>query len=124
MKLKELRLSGTSDTDGALTVNATTPLIGRLYAVRWVDGDFTDGVDAVISTQVHEAAATFLTLTDANSDAWYYPRDIVHSATGGALTGTSGGDRCLPLIVGVPRLAVTSAGATKTGGCILFYFEE
>lgn len=124
MKEKEIRLTGTTDTNGDLTVNATQPVFGLLYAVRWVDGDFADGVDAVISTQGHEAAATLLTLTDANNDAWYYPRDLVHSATGGALTGAAGGDRALPLMVGIPRLVVSSGGSTKTGSCILYYFEE
>ncbi len=124
MKLKELRLNATTDASGDATTNSTVPVIGRLYAVRWIDGDFSDGVDAVISTQNHDAAATLLTLTDANSDATYYPRDLVHNAAGGALTGTSGGDRALPLFVGLPRLVVSSGGATKTGGCILFYFDE
>lgn len=124
MKLDELRLYGETDASGDLTVNATRPVLGQLYAVRWIDGDLSDGVDAVISTQNHDAAATLLTLTDANSDALYYPRDLVHNAAGGALTGTSGGDRALPLFVGLPRLVVSSGGATKSGGCILFYFED
>lgn len=124
MILDEMELSGTTDGDGALTVNGESAILGRLYAIQWVDGDFTDGVDAVISTQGHGASKTLLTLTDANTDALYYPRDLVHDATGGVLTGTAGGDRVLPLLVGKPRLVVASGGATKTGGCILFYYEE
>ena len=124
MKSKEIRLSGTTDTSGDLVVNATRPVFGLLYAVRWVDDTFANGVDAVISTQSHEAAATLLTLTNADDDAWYYPRDVVHDATGGALLGTHGGDRALPLFAGVPRLVVSNGGSKLTGGCVLFYYEE
>lgn len=121
--LKEIRLNATTDGSGDATTNATTPVCGRLFAVKWIDGDLADGNDAVISVQGHEASKTLMTLTDANVDALYYPRDLVHDATGTALTGTQGGDRGLPLMVGVPRLVVASGGDTKTGGCILFYFE-
>ena len=53
MKPKEIELSGTTDDDGDLTVNATQPVFGRLDAGRWADGTFADGVDVVISTQSH-----------------------------------------------------------------------
>ena len=123
MSLKEIELVGTTDTDQALTVNATHPVKGRLYAIRWVDTSL-ESCNAVISTQNHDAAATLLTLTAVNASATYYPRDLVHDATGSALTGTSGGDRNLPLLVGVPRVVIASGGEEKDGGCILFYFED
>ena len=125
MKFKEIRLYGTCSSGGALTVNATVPVFGKLYAVRWIDGDFANGVGAVISTQGHEASATLLTLTAANDDATYYPREQVHGNTGTALT--LDGTRILtdlPLMAGVPRLVVASGGDEKAGGCILFYFED
>ena len=123
-KLKEIRLDGTCSSGGALTVNATTPVLGRLFAVRWIDGDFANGVDAVISVQGHEASATLLTLTDADNDATYYPRVQVHGNTGTGLTLTTGSDAEMPLMAGVPRLVVSSGGNAKTGGCILFYYED
>jgi hypothetical protein len=124
LKLKEIRINATTDGDGDASVDGSRSVFGRLYAVQWIDGDFTDGVDAVISTQNHDAAKTLLTLTNANNDALYYPRDLFHDAAGAALTGTQGGDRSFPSMVGLPRLVVSSGGATKTGGCILFYFED
>lgn len=123
MKLKDMRLVGTTDASGGLTVVGERGIFGQLYAVQWIDGTFDDGVDAVLSTIRHEAGKTVLTLTNANDDALYYPRDLVHDATGTALTGTSGGDRALPLLAGVPQLVVSSGGNAKTGGCILFYYE-
>ena len=123
MKLKEMRLYGTTNGSGALTVNGPRAVFGRLYAVRWIDTAL-DSCTGTISTQGHEASATLLTLSSQNASATFYPRDLVHSATGSALTGTSGGDRCLPLMVGIPRLVISSGGDTNAGGCILFYYEE
>jgi len=123
MKLKEMRLYGTTNGSGALTVNGDCAVFGRLYAVRWVDTAL-DSCTGTISTQGHEASATLLTLTAQNASATFYPRDLVHTAAGAALTGTSGGDRALPLMVGTPRLVISSGGDTKAGGCVLFYFED
>lgn len=126
MKLYEISLQGTTETDGTLTVNAEVQVRGFLYAVEWIDGTFDDGVDAVVSCESTPSgvAQTLLTLSNANSDAWYFPRTVVHGETGTALTGTSGGDRALFILNGKPRLAVTSGGSTKTGGCILYYTRE
>ena len=122
--LKEIKLSGTTDGSGDLTADATRPVLGRLYAIH-VDASNLDATgDVTISTQNHDAAATLLTLTNNNSTADYYPRELVHDDTGTALTGTSGGDRELPLMVGVPRMVVAQGGASKAVSCILFYFED
>ena len=49
---------------------------------------------------------------------------MVNNNAGTALTGTAGGDRDLPLLVGVPQMAVTSGGNAKTGAAYLYYFED
>lgn len=125
MKLHELRLSGTCDSDGGLTVTGPTAIHGHLEAVEWIDGDFANGVDAVISIYNTNSGVdnTLLTLTNADNDAWYYPRALVHSEAGAALTGTSGGDRAPEMMNGLPKLVVSSGGDTKTGGCILYWWE-
>ena len=123
MKLKEIRLYGTCSTGGALTVNATTPVFGRLFAIRYVDTSFATGADLVISTQGHEASATLLTITDGNATATYYPREAVHSNAGAALTLTTGSDAEMPLMAGVPRMVVATGGNGGVGGVILFYYE-
>jgi hypothetical protein len=124
VKLKEVRLSGTTSAGGALTVNSTIPILGRLFSVQWIDGTFDNGVDGIISTQGHQSSKTLLTVTDGDDDALYYPRDLVHDETGAALTGTQGGDRAMPLMVGTLRLVVSDGGNAKTGGCIVFYVED
>jgi hypothetical protein len=118
--MREIRLLGTTSAGGALTVVAESAIVGMLYAVQWIDGTFDDGVDAVISTGGSDVPRTLLTLTDANDDVLYYPRDVQHGLTGAALTGTAGGDRCLPLICGLLQVAITSGGNAKTGGCVLY----
>jgi len=124
-KLKELRLSGTTTTAGAATVNATKAVEGKLYAVVFDKGDLADAANLVVSTQVYDVAKTILTVTSAGAaDTMWYPRDLVHDTAAAALTGTSGGDRCLPLFVGIPRLAISGGGSEKTGGVILFYEED
>jgi hypothetical protein len=65
-----------------------------------------------------------LTLTDADNDATYYPRVQVHGNTGSGLTLITGSDAEMQLMAGVPRLVVSDGGNAKTGGCILFYFED
>lgn len=118
--LRSMKLTGTTNTSGALTVLGTRAVFGWLYAVEWIDGTFDDGVDAVIScvdTPSGEAN-TLLTLTDANNDAWYYPRATEHSQT-----GTSSGGSTFPLVNGTLKLVVSSGGNTKTGGCVVYWFE-
>jgi len=44
----------------------------------------------------------------------------VHSEAGAALTGTAGGDRCMPIIDGPVSLTIAQGGATHTGGAILY----
>ena len=121
--LKWVKLYGTTASDGSLTVTAGSSVRGLLHAVEWIDGDLADGVDAVLSVVRDDNAPdyTLLTLTNADADAVYYPRVIIHSESGAALTGTSGGDRAKPVINGSLKLAITSGGDAKTGGAIVYY---
>jgi hypothetical protein len=125
MRLKTRRLNVTTDASGDATTNDTLSIFGQLYAVETIDGDLADGVDLTLSVQSTESgtALTLLTLTDFNTDAMYYPRHLVHGETGTALTGTSGGDRALPVINGTLRAVVAQGGNAKTGGVIVYYIS-
>jgi len=123
--LRSVKLYGTTDdgTGGDLSVTFDHKVVGILKAVHWIDGSFTDGVDAVISISGDgdEADTTLLTLTDANSDAWYYPKLLACTAVGVDLD-TAGDAQYEEMIVsGNLKLVVADGGATKTGGCIVYY---
>ena len=126
MSLRDMRLIDTTDGTGAATINGDSQIKGRLARVEWVDGDLSDGVGAVLTMQntPSEVAQTILTLTAANNDANYYPRTLVHDENGTPLTGTSGGDREMLIVSGVPRLVISSGGAAHTGGMILYFYAE
>ncbi len=119
--MKKVKLSITSDGSGDGTTTDTTNISGWLYAVQWLIGTCDAGVDATLSTVNSDAAATLLTLTDANASALYYPRAVVQSEAGANLTGTSGGDRALLLLSGNLKVVLAQAGDTKTGSVIVYY---
>lgn len=123
--LRDMRLIGTTDGSGDATITGSV-IKGRLVAVEWIDGDLADGVDGTLSMTSTPSGVdqTLLTLSNANSDAWYYPRTLVHSEAGAALTGTSGGDRDMYVLSGKPKLVISSGGAAATGGMILYYYAE
>ena len=123
--LKEYIIKITTDGSGDAVDTTDTGIFGKLYAVAMVDGDFADGVDAVIIyTDSQGVERTLLTLTNWNSDRIYYPREQVHSNTGAALTydGTYP-VTTTPIIAGPVQVTTDEGGATKSGAVIL-YVEE
>lgn len=126
MRQRYLILEATTDGAGAATENAARPISGQLYAVEWVIGTMATGVDVTLSEQSRPSgvARTLLTLTNADANAIYYPRYLVHGETGTALTGTSGGDRVMAYLMGTPRVVIASGGDTKTGSIVLYYLAD
>ena len=97
---------------GSAAGSATSarPLCGELLAVYI---DHTSGAataDVTIAT-THAPVKTLLTVTDSATDAWYYPRYIIHSEAAAALTGTSGGDRATHPIDGYVTVTVAQSDA-------------
>ncbi len=127
MQIIDINLIGETNSSGVATITSTQTVKGFLYKVKWVDGDLVDAVTSILSvTETPEGVdETLLTLSNpnANADKNYYPRDVVHSATGSALTGTAGGDRIEPLVVGKLKLTIAAGGDSKTGGCVVYIRE-
>ena len=126
--LRDVKLEGTTDDQGDATVTSTA-VKGFLYAVQWLDGDLADGVDAVLTvTNAADGgvAQTLLTLTDANSDAWYRPRYQAHDNTGTGATfdGTNEMYIVQAIVNGPLSLVISSGGDTKTGGAIVWVETE
>lgn len=123
MKQIILKLT-TGAADGAATATATETVIGKLYAILYVPGTIDTGATLTVTcTDFNAAAKPLLTKASAGtSNTWYYPRDLVHAvADGSALTGTSGGDRALPVLNGIPKAVIASGDNSKTGYCVLYY---
>ena len=122
--LEEIILIGTSDSTGDVTLTAPGPIFGKLYAVTWIDGDFADGVDGALSVTKRPAGAadlTLLTLTTANNDAEYMPREPVHGNTGTALTyDSTEGVTDMRIINGTLALVIGDGGNAKTGGMLVY----
>jgi len=123
MKQVILKLT-TGAADGAASTEAAEVVIGKLYAILYVPGNIDTGATLTVTcTDFQSAAKPLLTKASAGtSNAWFYPRDIVHAvADGAALTGTAGGDRALPILNGRPKAVIASGDNSKTGYCILYY---
>lgn len=118
-----VRLIGTTDSSGDLTLTSENTYNGELVMVQWVDGDLVDGVDAVLSVTKTDSGVdyTLLTLTNANNDALYHTRAILTDQAGATITydGTNEVYGCIP-VVGQLKLVISSGGDTKTGGAIVF----
>ena len=111
------KLYGTTDGSGDLTVTSDNEMLGGVYAVEWIDGDFADGVDLTLSyTSSDEGVSrNILVVADANADKIYYPRVLEHLDTDGSALTT----HALPLVNGKLKMVVANGGDTKTGGCVV-----
>ena len=79
----------TTGTAGSATGTGTTtrPVNGYLEAVKI---DFTSQASTADTTIVDGMGQAILTLTDVNTDGWYYPHPEVHSVTGSQLNKHTG----------------------------------
>lgn len=112
----------TTGSNGSAAGSATSHILtGRLIAVYIDYTNQPSTTDVTIAT-VNAPVRTLLTITDANTDAWFYPRVQVHGVTGTALTmdGTRLLTDTLPLndYVGV---TVAQGDSAKTVDVYLIY---
>jgi len=107
------------------TASATSrSVFGKLYAIKYEPGTIDTGATLTI-TCVHPNTASKPLLTKATagtSIVWFYPRDLVNAvADGSALTGTAGGDRCLPILDGALKADIASGANSKVGRVVVYY---
>ena len=118
--LEVIRLAVTTDSSSADTVSSEQPVVGFVEKCEWQDGTLADGVGATLSVVGTEDGVdrTLLTLTDANNDAVYFPRELEDDNTGSALT-----THTRQAISGYLKLVISSGGAAKTGGMTVFILK-
>jgi hypothetical protein len=127
--MDSIRLTGTTTAGGAATITASRPVLGKLYAIEWIDGDLADNNTAVLSavqtgSGVDQALHTWAA-GEGDDDGWWYPRIAVHDLSAVGRFYNDESDEPVidyPVINGVLQLVIAAGGNAKTGGCIV-YFE-
>lgn len=110
---------------GAATTNGERSIFGQLYAIEYRPGTIDTGATVTVTCEGASSKALLTKASAGTADTFYYPRDIVHAvADGAALTGTSGGDRDLPVLNGTPKVVIASGANSKTGYVTLYYLED
>lgn len=117
--MENVRLTGTTNGSGALTVNGVGTVNGLLYAVDVNLSACDATADLTLSTQGADGSLTLLTLTDSQLNSTLYPRGSTCSATGSVGTDQT---VYLPLI-GIPRAVVAQGGDSKAIQVTLYFIE-
>lgn len=126
MKLLNIKLSGTTNGSGDLTVDAESQVYGLLYAVEIVASALAATADWTLTMQSTPSgnAYTVLTLTNVNTNTIYYPRKGIVNHVGAAINyAATFPVNDLPLLAGKPRIVIAQGGATAAAAIILYYLS-
>lgn len=120
MFIERQSVSVTTGTGGTATGYTARPVNGRLLGIHYIpDGStpFATTVGVTITTE--DTGVTILAETGYNAAANRFPRQQIHSTTGGVITSATGAtnEYAEPLAIANERIkiAIASGGATKTG---------
>ncbi len=106
-------VSVTTASDGSATAY-TEVLSGKIYGIRYVKGDFADGVDFTITLEA--TGETLWTQSDVNASVSKYPAVQVNKTDG--VAAVSGVDPVLDRIIASldrVKILIASGGDAKTG---------
>lgn len=121
MKRQVLTVTTDAAGDGSATGSA---VLGKLVAIEYRPGTLDTGATLTVTCESDTSKPLLTKTTAGTSNVWFYPRDLVHAVLdGAALTGTSGGDRAMPILGGAPKVTIASGGDTLTGTAIVYYLE-
>lgn len=116
----------TTGSAGSASGNATSrkPINGELIGF-YVDYHASTPATADVTITLPDApTATLLTITNSATDAWYFPRYLVHSEAAAALTGTAGGDRTKHPIDGYIKVALAQGDALTNAVVVYVLYED
>ncbi len=105
----EIKISTVGSAGSASGSGHVATPFGELVAVH-LDFDATNApstTDTTVTSVGNPATLTILTLTNVNTDAWYFPKTQDHNNVGAAVTGSYSN----PLLHGGIDIAVAQADA-------------
>ena len=116
-----VRLYGTTDASGDLTVYSNEAYFGEVYAVQTIDGTLDDGVDITVTSETADSLnIPILTKANFNTDGIYYVRTVANQVSDGAASTVYD---VKPLAAGRIKMVLAQGGNAKSGGCIV-YIEQ
>jgi len=99
------------------TAVAYSPVMtGKIVSVRYVKGDFADGVDFTITSEA--TGETIWAQADVNASVTVAPRQATHSTAGAASLYASGGQAVNDMIAIAKdriKISIAQGGDTKSG---------
>ena len=113
-----VRLYGTTDASGDLTVYSNEAYSGEVYAVQTIDGTLDDGVDITVTSETADGLSIpILTKANFNTDGIYYVRTVANQVSDGAASTVYD---VKPLAAGRIKMVLAQGGNAKSGGCIVY----
>ena len=113
-----VRLYGTTDASGDLTVYSNEAYSGEVYAVQTIDGTLDDGVDITVTSETADSLSIpILTKANFNTDGIYYVRTVANQVSDGAASTVYD---VKPLASGRLKMVLAQGGNAKSGGCIVY----
>lgn len=113
---------------GAATSNATTSVAveGKVYGVylQYLDTPPNTTDVTVATAAVAHPAVSILTITDAATNGWWYPRVATHSVAGAAALYAGGGSAVNDLPAIADKVKVTIAQANDADGVNVWLLVE
>lgn len=118
MYLRKVTVPVTTDAAQAATEYSEF-ITGRIVEIRYVKGDFTDGVDFTITLET--TGITVWSQLNVNASATVLPRQATHTTAGVAAEYATGVAVLEPIYVAHERvkIVIASGGATKSGTFII-----
>jgi len=112
--VRRLTVPVTTASDGTATEHSLQ-VTGRISQIRYVKGDFDNGVDFTITSEA--TGETIWTQADVNASVTVAPRQAVHSTAGVAATFDGTRPILAPIALAEDRvrIAIAQGGSVKSG---------